>query len=266
MGQKEIVEKREEDERDRWCNQARSVITVKWTWMEKRLAKEERDDSSDSDDNREKDSTVSTMKEGDATEHEKHMVLDVNMVFEIPTEFRAPESSVAELSLGAEGAMFEKPKKAGEHMKPLFIKGQLDGKLVRHMMVDGGASVNIMPWAVFERLGHQEEDLKQTNLSLSGFSGEPVEAKGIIRKELTVGSKMLPTTFFVVDIKGRYNILLGRDWIHSNECILLALHQRVVQWIEDQVEVVEVDDSPCVAITESQVDVQGVGWVGAASR
>jgi hypothetical protein len=88
-----------------------------------------------------------------------------------------------------------------------------------------------------------------------------VEAKGIIGKELTVGSKMLPMTFFVVDIKGRYNILLGRDWIHPNECILLALHQCVVQWIEDQVEVVEVDDSPCVAITESQVDVQG-GWGG----
>ena len=31
--------------------------------------------------------------------------------------------------------------------------------------------------------------------------------------ELTVGSKTVPTTFFVVDVKGRYNVLLGRDWI-----------------------------------------------------
>jgi hypothetical protein len=39
-------------------------------------------------------------------------------------------------------------------------------------------------------LGHVESDLKHTNLSLSGFAGDPTEAKGIICKELTVGSKI----------------------------------------------------------------------------
>jgi hypothetical protein len=28
----------------------------------------------------------------------------------------------------------------------------------------------------------------------------------------------MPLTFFVVDVKGRYILLLGRDWIHANEC------------------------------------------------
>jgi hypothetical protein len=56
--------------------------------------------------------------------------------------------------------VFEKPAVAGEHMKPLYIKGHLDGKPVGRMMVDGGASVNIMPLALFERLGHCEHDLK----------------------------------------------------------------------------------------------------------
>jgi hypothetical protein len=62
---------------------------------------------------------------------------------------------------------------------------------------------------VFERLGHREEDLKQTNLSLSGFSGELAEVKGIIGKELIVESKTLPMAFFVTDVKGRYNVLMG---------------------------------------------------------
>jgi hypothetical protein len=35
-----------------------------------------------------------------------------------------------------------------------------------------------------------------------------MEAKGIICKELTVGSKTVPTTFIVVDAKGHYNMLL----------------------------------------------------------
>jgi hypothetical protein len=34
--------------------------------------------------------------------------MEVNMVFVIPEEFRAPESDVAELALGTERAMFEK--------------------------------------------------------------------------------------------------------------------------------------------------------------
>jgi hypothetical protein len=46
--------------------------------------------------------------------------MDVNMVFMIPAAFRATED-VAELALGAEHAMFEKPENLGVRMKPLFI-------------------------------------------------------------------------------------------------------------------------------------------------
>jgi hypothetical protein len=52
-------------------------------------------------------------------------------------------------------------------------------------------------------------------------------------------------------------MLLGHDWIHANECVPSALHQRLVQWVGNQVEVIEADDSEYVAMTESQVDVQG---------
>jgi hypothetical protein len=133
--------------------------------------------------------------------HRMHARWRLILVFVIPLEFHAPESEVADLAVGAERAMFEKPAGAGEHMRPLYIKGHLDGKPIGWMMDDGGASVNIMPVVFFERLGHSESELKKTNLSLSGFLGEPAEAKGIISKELTVGSKTIPTAFFVVDIK-----------------------------------------------------------------
>jgi hypothetical protein len=52
------------------------------------------------------------------------------MVFIIPSEFQTPEGEVTELTIGAERAMFEKPGNIGDHMKPLFIKGHLDGKPV----------------------------------------------------------------------------------------------------------------------------------------
>jgi hypothetical protein len=179
------------------------------------------------------------------------------MVFIIPGEFWAPENEVAELNVGAAKAVFDKPVRPGEHMNTLYIKGHLDGAPVGRMMVDGGASVNILPLIMFEKLGNTDRDLMQTNMSLSDFSGEPAEARGTVSKELTVGSKTMPMAFFVVDMKGQYNVLLGRDLIHVNGYVLSTLHQCVVQWVGDSIEVIEADEVACVVVTGSQVDVQG---------
>jgi hypothetical protein len=125
--------------------------------------------------------------------------------------------------------------------------------LIVHFLVDGGASIYILPLSLFRKLGHVEGDLKCTNISLSGFVGDLAEAKGIICKEVMVGSKTVPMAFFVVDVKGHYNVLLGQDWIHANEWIPSTLHQCIIQQISDKVEVVQADEEVCVAVAEYQV-------------
>jgi hypothetical protein len=101
----------------------------------------------------------------------------------------------------------------------------------------------------------------KTNMTLSGFTGIASEAKGIIWKELTVWSKMIPMTFFVVDVAGKYNALLGRDWIHANNCVPSTLHQCVVQWVSDEVEVVHADDTASVAFADMGEDwMDGEVW------
>jgi hypothetical protein len=134
--------------------------------------------------------------------------MDTNMVFMIPVEFHVPMEDVVELAFGVERAVFEKAENLGTHMKPLFIRGHLDGTSVVHMLMDGGPSINILPLSLFKKLDHIEGDLKCTNLSLSGFTGDPTEATWIICKELTIGSKTVPMAFSMVDVKGRYNVLL----------------------------------------------------------
>jgi hypothetical protein len=103
--------------------------------------------------------------------------MDVNMVLTISAEFLAPMEDVVELALGAERAVLEKLENMGVHMKPLFIWGHLDGTPMGHMLVDGGASVNILVLSLFKMLSHVEGDLKRTNLSPSCFAGDPTEAK-----------------------------------------------------------------------------------------
>jgi hypothetical protein len=96
----------------------------------------------------------------------------------ILVEFHAPMEDVVELALGAERVVFEKLENLGAHMKTLFIRGHLDGTPIGHMLVDGAATVNILLLSLFNKLGHVEGDLIRTNLSLSGYAGDPTEAKG----------------------------------------------------------------------------------------
>jgi len=107
------------------------------------------------------------------------------MVFMLPMEFLAPCSDdqeidfpgqIAELALDPMTAMFEKPSnderqhlkaQRGEKRKarPLFlrsffphyygqsnngvVKGKVDGQPMTKILIDGGAAINIMPYAVY---------------------------------------------------------------------------------------------------------------------
>jgi len=79
------------------------------------------------------------------------------------------------------------------------------------------------------------------------FEGNVSPAKGAVCVELTIGSKILPATFFVINRKGAYNLLLGRDWIHANFCIPSVMHPCLVQWVGDKIEVVLGDSSYIIA-------------------
>jgi hypothetical protein len=127
--------------------------------------------------NRNPDSGNSNPSKENDRQGQKPVLMDVNMVFTILAEFRAPMKDVAELALGAERVMFKKLENPGVHMKPLFIRGHLDGTPIGHMLIDGGASINILSLSMFKKLSHVEGDFKCTNLSLRGFTGDPTEAK-----------------------------------------------------------------------------------------
>jgi hypothetical protein len=76
------------------------------------------------------------------------------------------------------------------------------------MLVDGGAMVNIMPYSTFKNLGKTDAELVKMNMMLTGIRGDgPIDHKGVASMELTVGSKMIPTAFFIAVVEGNYNII-----------------------------------------------------------
>jgi hypothetical protein len=111
------------------------------------------------------------------------------------------------------------------------------------MFADGGAAVNVMPYTTFRKLGMGPGDLTPTSIVLNDFAGNPSDTKGCVHVDLMIASKTLLTTFFIIEGKGTYSLLLGRDWIHANCCIPSTMHQQLVQWVDDDIEVVHADDS-----------------------
>jgi hypothetical protein len=138
-------------------------------------------------------------------------------------------------------------------LKALYLKGYINGHPVNKILVDTGAAVNIMPYSILRRLGHSAEDLIKTNVTLSDFNGQASEAQDILNVDLTMGSKTVPTSFFIVSSKNTYTVLLGRDWIRATCCIPSTMHHCLIKWDGDEVEVLHADDSIEISLAAMSV-------------
>jgi hypothetical protein len=87
-------------------------------------------------------------------------------------------------------------------------------------------------------------------MMLKEFDDNAFKNPRAVNVELMIESKTLPSTFFVIDGKGTYSLLLGRDWIHANCCIPSKMHQCLIQWQGDNVKVVPTDTSVSVAASD----------------
>jgi hypothetical protein len=111
-----------------------------------------------------------------------------------------------------------------------------------------------MTYSIFTKLGREGDELMETNLTLKGIGGNPMEARGVISMELTIGSKSFITAFFVVEVQGNYSGIFGRGWIHANLCVPSTLYQFLIQWIDNEIEMVHEDGSSYIALADAMAD------------
>ena len=79
---------------------------------------------------------------------------------------------IAQLALDPMMAIFEKlADNERQHLKALFVKGRFDGQPMTMILIDGGAAINIMPYAVYRKLGKGDQDLTKTDMMLKDFEG-----------------------------------------------------------------------------------------------
>jgi hypothetical protein len=83
-----------------------------------------------------------------------------------------------------------------------------------------------------------------------------METRCVVSMELTIVSKSLVTVFFVIEVQDNYSVILDRDWIHANYYVPSTLYQFLIQWINNEIEVVHADTSTYIALADATVDLQ----------
>src|SRR5688572_4341833 len=107
--------------------------------------------------------------------------MDVNIItfFADCTIIGDDETVVAQFDFGPKEAAFTKPKESVNHLKPLFVRGHINGIPIAKMLVDGGVTVNLMPYSLYIKLGKRDDELVKTNMTLSGVgTNSSIKAKG----------------------------------------------------------------------------------------
>ncbi|XP_022152854.1 uncharacterized protein LOC111020479 [Momordica charantia] len=115
------------------------------------------------------------------------------------------------------------------HNDALVIAPLIDLVLVRRILVDGGASANILSLSTYLALGWTRSQLKKSPTPLVGFSGESISLEGCIDLPVSIRQDDTQVTqmaeFVVIDGRSAYNAIFGRPIIHSFRAVPSTLHQ-----------------------------------------
>ncbi|KAI5316404.1 hypothetical protein L3X38_036111 [Prunus dulcis] len=134
----------------------------------------------------------------------------------------------------SEKVCYEMPtKKMASHLKPLHVSAHFDRIPVSRVLVNTGATVNILPASVMKKLKKSSDEQIPTETTVNGFVGYTTRLKGIIPLQVQVGGKVRMTAFFMVETTAHFSALLGRYWIHESMCVPSSLHRTLQFWHGD---------------------------------
>jgi hypothetical protein len=122
----------------------------------------------------------------------EHSGMDINVIMFSAdcTIIGDDEPVIAQFDFGPKEAAFTKPKESVNHLKPLFLGGQIDGIPIAKILVDGGAAVNLMPYSLYRKLRKRDDELVKTNMTLNSVATvSSIKPKGVTSVELTIRTK-----------------------------------------------------------------------------
>lgn len=123
---------------------------------------------------------------------------------------------------------------------------------IKRILVDNGSAVNILPRNMLRTFGRHTSELIHVDVRIAGFNEQVSTVLGRIPLQVTIGDCTSLTTFHVIEVSGTsYAALLGREWIHSNNCVPSTLHQCIMMWYGDQVRMIKADQDPFMTVSNA---------------
>ncbi|XP_009774195.2 uncharacterized protein [Nicotiana sylvestris] len=110
------------------------------------------------------------------------------------------------------------------HNDALVISILMNKTQVKRVLVDPASSANIIRPRVVEQLGLQDQIMPAARV-LNGFNMASETTKGDIMLPVNVARTIQEKKFHVIEGDMRYNVLLGRPWIHNMRAVPSTLHQ-----------------------------------------
>ncbi|XP_030922954.1 uncharacterized protein LOC115949820 [Quercus lobata] len=113
------------------------------------------------------------------------------------------------------------------HDDALVVTAQINGFLVKRVMIDQESGADVMYPDLFEGLRLKNQDLVKYDTPLVSFDGRVVIPEGQISLSVDMEGKEVMVTFIVVRSFSPHTAILGRPWIHAMKAILSTLHVKV---------------------------------------
>ena len=92
------------------------------------------------------------------------------------------------------------------HNHSLFVTSYIWGQKVKHILVNGGSAINIMPKSTINDLGITVDELSKSRMIIQGFNLEGQGAIGMIHLEFTMSNLSTASIFDVIDSKTSYKL------------------------------------------------------------
>ncbi|KAK9683051.1 hypothetical protein RND81_10G114800 [Saponaria officinalis] len=108
-------------------------------------------------------------------------------------------------------ALFIRRGVDNQHSKAIYLKVKLENKTVSKVLVDNGATSNIVPITILQLIGKTEDDITPGKVTVVGFVGTPESCEVTIMLTVKLGSCALTMPSYVVRRITSYNALLGRS-------------------------------------------------------
>ena len=111
----------------------------------------------------------------------------------------------------------------------LIVQGEAQGASVQ-LLVDTGASVNLLSWAWW-KINGTPHHLRQTTEEIYAVTGRPMELKGEVEIPLTLGSRTVETVFIVADMGNQ--AIIGAPFLRLHKLVVDVAGERL-HWTEGE--------------------------------